>query len=194
MLTGTRVRLRPIERADLPRFVAWLQDDDVITNLDIVVPFNTVREEKYFDEVMAGPPETQPFAIEARRGRGGWRHVGGCGLQHADWRNRSIELGIFIGAKERWDEGLGTEAVQLLLRHAFATLNLHRVWLRTFADNRRAQRVYERVGFVLEGRQRDGDFRRGRYRDVLLFSILRPEWESQQAVTGRRRAEKGGRR
>src|SRR5512142_1738760 len=127
MLTGTRVRLRPVERADLPRFVAWLQDDDVITNLDIVIPFNTVREEKFFDEVMAGPPETQPFALDARQGRA-WRLVGGCGLQHVDWRNRSIELGIFIGAKELWNKGLGTEATRLLVDHAFGTLNLHRVW------------------------------------------------------------------
>ena len=192
MLTGTRVRLRPIERADLPRFVAWLQDDDVITNLDIVVPFNMAREEKFFDDVMAGPPETQPFAIEVRRGRGRWRHVGGCGLQHVDWRNRSIELGIFIGVKELWDTGIGTEATKLLLYHAFATLNLHRVWLRVYEDNPRARRVYEKLGFVVEGRQRDGDYRAGRYRDVQLMSILRPEWERRRGGRGRGPA-RGGR-
>jgi RimJ/RimL family protein N-acetyltransferase len=191
MPTGARVRLRPVERADLPRFVAWLQDDDVITNLDIVIPFNTVREEKFFDDVMAGPPETQPFSLEVRKGRG-WLHVGGCGLQHADWRNRSIELGIFIGVKEAWGRGYGTEATQLLVDHAFGTLNMHRVWLRNYEDNRRARHVYEELGFVLEGRQRDGDYRAGRYRDVLLLSILRPEWERRAAR--RRRPARGGRR
>jgi len=45
MPTGARVRLRPIGRADLPRFVVRLQDDDGITNLDVVAPLNTVREE-----------------------------------------------------------------------------------------------------------------------------------------------------
>jgi RimJ/RimL family protein N-acetyltransferase len=71
-----------------------------------------------------------------------------------------------------------------LLSFAFATLNLHRVALRVFEDNAAARRVYEKVGFVLEGRQRDGDFREGAYRDVLLYAILRREWLARRSATG----------
>jgi RimJ/RimL family protein N-acetyltransferase len=42
-----------------------------------------------------------------------------------------------------------------LLRHAFVTLNLNRVSLRVFKSNQRAMKVYERVGFKLEGRLRE---------------------------------------
>jgi len=66
--------------------------------------------------------------------------------------------------------------MRLLLRHGFATLNLHRIYLRVFEDNPRAIRSYEKAGFVHEGRQRQGEYHEGEFHDVLFMSVLRPEW------------------
>ena len=46
-------------------------------------------------------------------------------------------FGISIGVKEEWDHGYGTEATELMLQHAFGTLNLNRVWLHVYEDNER---------------------------------------------------------
>jgi RimJ/RimL family protein N-acetyltransferase len=54
---------------------------------------------------------------------------------------------------------------------------LHRIFLRVHADNQRAIRVYEKIGFVHEGRQRQAEFHGGQYHDLLFMSMLRPEWE-----------------
>jgi diamine N-acetyltransferase len=185
MLHGERVRLRPIERDDLPRFVAWFADPEVRAHLALFLPLSRAQEERWYEGVLSQPPEEQPFAIDVRRAEASWQHVGVAGLQNLQWRNRSAEMGLVIGDRSVRGQGVGTDATEVLVRFALATLNLHRVALRVYEDNAPARRVYEKVGFVLEGRQRDGDFREGRYRDVLLYSILRPEWQDHREGGGR---------
>lgn len=65
--------------------------------------------------------------------------------------------------------------MQMLGRYSFQPLNLHRIYLRVFSENRRAVHMYENLGFKHEGRRRQGEFRDGRYRDTLGMSVLRDE-------------------
>ncbi len=102
--------------------------------------------------------------------------IGGCGFFNLDDRNRSAEFGISIGDKTCWDKGYGTEAVRLLCRHGFDTLNLNRIYLRVLETNPRAIRAYEKAGFTHEGRQRQAWYKDGRYLDFLVMSILKEEF------------------
>jgi diamine N-acetyltransferase len=175
MIYGKRIRLRRAEREDLPRFVAWLNDPEVVQGLAHLLPFSQLEEERWFERTLEQPAEERPLTMDARQEEG-WHTIGNSGFHNLDWRNRSAEVGIFIGDKSYWNQGYGTEAMHLLLEIAFGTLNLHRVYLRVFEDNSRAIRAYEKAGFVHEGRMRQAEFRRGSYHDVLLMSVLRPEW------------------
>jgi len=83
-----------------------------------------------------------------------------------------------IGDKSYWNQGYGTEALRLLLRVGFETLNLHRIFLRVYETNPRAIRAYEKAGFVQEGRQRQAEFKDGRYIDVLVMSMLVAEYDT----------------
>ncbi|MEJ5241202.1 MAG: GNAT family protein [Anaerolineales bacterium] len=177
MIYGERIRLRAIERRDLPFFVAWLNDPEVRHGLQIYLPLSLEEEEDWFTKMLQKSPPERPLAIEVRDGES-WKLIGNCGLFNIDWKNSSAELGIFIGDKSCWNRGFGSEAVRLLARHAFETLNLHRVYLRVYEFNARAIRAYEKAGFVLEGRMRQALYREGKYHDVLLMSILRSEWQS----------------
>ena len=49
MLTGKRVRLRAIEREDIPTFVRWLNDREVTQFLLVNSPFSKAMEEKWFE-------------------------------------------------------------------------------------------------------------------------------------------------
>jgi len=168
-----------MERSDLPHFKEWLNDPEVTDGLSRYLPVSTAQEENWYDQVLQRSPEEQPLAIEIRAGDA-WCLAGNTGLFHLEWTNRSAEFGIFIGDKSNWDKGFGTEAVLLILRHAFHTLNLNRIYLRVLATNPRARRAYEKAGFTLEGTFRQAMFRHGQYVDVHLMSILRSEWKDPQ--------------
>lgn len=175
MIYGDRVRIRHVEREDLPKFVEWLNDQEIYQGLSMYTPLSMAAEENWFETMLKNPKDEQPLCIEAKVDDG-WQLIGNSGYFDLDWRNRSVELGIFIGDKIFWNQGYGTEVMRLLLRHGFATLNLHRIYLRVFEDNPRAIRSYEKAGFVHEGRQRQGEYHEGEFHDVLFMSVLRPEW------------------
>jgi len=176
MIYGERIRLRAIKRADLPLFVDWLNDPEVIQGLMLYHPFSIEDEEAWFDEMRKKPLEERPLVIEILTEEG-WEAIGNCGIFKINWRIRQTEFGIVIGAKKYWDKGYGTEALRLITRHGFDTLNLNRIFLRVYENNPRAIRAYEKVGFVHEGRLRQGEFQNGKYIDVFLMSILRSDWQ-----------------
>jgi diamine N-acetyltransferase len=175
MIYGERIRLRADERADIPTFVQWLNDPEVIEHLSFFLPLSQAVEEQWFEAMLKLPPEQQPLAIEVRSGEA-WKLVGNCGWMDVDKRIRSAEVGLFIGDRSCWDQGYGTEVMRLLLKHGFETLNLNRVFLRVNETNLRAIHVYEKVGFQHEGRLRQAVYRHGLYQDMLIMSVLRAEW------------------
>lgn len=183
MILGERIRLRRPEREDMPRCAAWINDPDVRKGLSFLFPVSVAHELQWFEHQLALEPAAQQFLIDARAesmlpdaSDPAWTPVGVCGLLNLDWPHRQAEIGIFIGPSEFPGAGYGAEAVRVLVRWAFRTLNLHRVYLRVFEDNGPAIRCYEKVGFRLEGRQRQSRFQDGRYIDTLMMSVLRDEW------------------
>lgn len=179
MIYGERIRLRAIERADLPFFVEWLNDPEVRHGLKLYLPLSMAEEEEWFEKMLQRPAVERPLAIEVPGGDT-WQLIGNCGLFNVDWKNSSAELGIFIGRKDLWNQGYGSEVVHLLCRHAFDTLNLHRLYLHVYDYNLRAIRAYEKCGFVKEGRLREAHYQDGKYHDVWILSILRSEWEKMR--------------
>jgi len=105
-------------------------------------------------------------------------------LMDHDEPNRSASLRIGLAPTAR-DQGLGAEALRLVLAHAFDPLGLHRVSLEVYAFNERAIHVYEKVGFRHEGRMRDALWWDGAPHDALLMSILTTEWDGSLVVARR---------
>jgi RimJ/RimL family protein N-acetyltransferase len=99
-------------------------------------------------------------------------HLGEVVLNEYDELTRSVNFRIALRTTIA-GRGYGTEAIRAVVAHAFDTLELHRISLDVFSFNPRAQRVYEKCGFVLEGRQRE-TFRLpdGTWGDSVLMGIL----------------------
>ncbi len=176
MIYARRIRLRGAERADIPQFVDWLNDPEVRQYLLMNLPISRAEEEGWFEHMLKGPAQEHVLVIEAHTDDG-WKAIGNTSLMNINWVDRNAEVGIFIGEKDYWNRGYGRETMKLMLRHSFASLNLHRVYLRVFDHNLRGIKAYERAGFVFEGRLRHDIFREGQYHDVLIYSVLQPDWQ-----------------
>jgi RimJ/RimL family protein N-acetyltransferase len=101
--------------------------------------------------------------------------VGACNLWGIDLHNRRTHLGIGLGPEFR-GRGYGTDACRVLLRYAFVDRGLHRVQLEVLASNAAAIRVYEKAGFVTDGRMRESAWVRGAFVDEVYMSVLASEW------------------
>jgi len=173
------VRLRAVDRDDLPQFVAWFSDPDVRRFLDMYLPFSLAEEERWFKNLLERMErrEVVMLAIETKDDDA---HIGNISLFDINWKDRHAELGITIGNKDYWSQGYGTDAIRTMLQLAFEQMNLHRVVLRVHADNARAIRAYEKVGFRHEGALRESVFREGIYHDMILMGILEPEFAGHE--------------
>ncbi|EGN97995.1 hypothetical protein SERLA73DRAFT_182813 [Serpula lacrymans var. lacrymans S7.3] len=93
-------------------------------------------------------------------------------------KNRNGMFGVCL-LPQYWDKGYGTEASKFVVDHSFRWLNLHRVSLDVHGDNPRAIAVYQKLGFVVEGRIREAVWKDNVWVDNLSMGVLRTEWAAQ---------------
>ena len=124
-LAGTKVCLRPLDRADAPLFVEWVNDPQVTRTLLLYRPMTLEAEEEFLTNVTKSDKDIV-LGIVARDSDA---LIGIAGLHQIDFKDRHAAFGIFIGEVSEWAKGYCTEATSLMVQYAFETLNLHRVWL-----------------------------------------------------------------
>lgn len=179
MIQGKRVLLRAIEPDDYPRLTVFKNDIEfeLLTGGEPPRPRTLAAITEFFDE-MAKDKSGINFAIEVDG-----VFIGDCGLFHFNERAGTAELGIGIGDPAYRGKGYGREAMTLLVDYGFRLLNLRKIWLETTADNERAIRSYQAVGFVTEGRQREHVWSDGRYVDVVLMGLFAADFAARPSAS-----------
>jgi len=180
VFTGKLVRLAAYDLEHDSEIVArWNQDSEYQQLLSsgpaMLWSPRQLKEwmEKHFDEMYG-------FSIRALDDD---RLIGFVDLSGIDWVTGNCWVGIGIGEREYWGKGYGREAMNLVLRFAFESLNLKRVSLDVFEYNQRAYLSYCKCGFKEEGRMRQWMQRGGERFDLIFMGILREEWEERQKIT-----------
>ena len=92
--------------------------------------------------------------------------IGYCTIEHMNLDDKKCEVGILIGEKAYWHQGIGSAVIRELLKRAFAALSMHRVEAVIHADNGASIQCFARAGFHLDGTLRDAKCRDGRYVDI----------------------------
>lgn len=92
---------------------------------------------------------------------------------------KSLEIGYALD-EEYWGQGIMTEAATRMLKYAFEDLKLDVVAIQTNTENKKSQRVIEKLGFCYEGEiRKSGIDYDGTVRDTFTFSMLKEEWENK---------------
>jgi ribosomal-protein-serine acetyltransferase len=92
-----------------------------------------------------------------------------------DWQNRACSLGYWITA-QRQGRGIITRAVSTMLDYLFRDVGLHRVVIQCGTGNHKSCAVPKRLGFTREGVAREAEWVGGRWVDLVVWSLLGPEW------------------
>ncbi|KAI1760168.1 GNAT family acetyltransferase [Hypoxylon sp. FL1150] len=102
-------------------------------------------------------------------------------LAHHRWTDISIDV-----AREHRGKGYGAEAIRWALWYSFQITGLHRVQLGAFSVNGGAMKLYEKLGFQEEGRQRNWMWFNGGWHDHVLYGMLEDEWWDMQRKAGKK--------
>ena len=170
-IIGTKCYLSPIDENDAEKFTEWLNDTEVTQYLAAMqTQVINVKNEK---EILERIAKKHTYSIIDMATN---ELLGNCGFNDLDNVNQTGEVGIFIGNKNYWNKGYGTEALSLVMDYGFQTLNLHSITLRVDSFNLRAQRSYEKIGFKTAGKIRESVLK-GKIRyDLIIMDILYDEF------------------
>lgn len=102
-------------------------------------------------------------------------HIGNVYLTDLNYVNRTAESHILIGNKKYWGQGYAREALLQILHYGFEERGLNRVEARINADNVASLRMHEKCGYKRDGVLRQAVFKNGRFKDVVVMSILKEE-------------------
>jgi RimJ/RimL family protein N-acetyltransferase len=180
LFQGQLVRLAAVSpERDSKLFARWARDSEYLRMLDTgpVRQWSEKQYKKWFKEDLEKDNRDEFFFLI--RTLEGDDVIGFIDLDGVKWHHGDAFVGIGIGEREYWSKGYGADAMNVMLRFAFDELNLHRVSLNVFEYNQRAIRSYQKVGFVIEGRERQFLRRAGRRWDMIFMGILRAEWEAR---------------
>lgn len=170
-----KIRIRPITVEDTNLIVKWRNNPAVMTNF---IYQKELTEEEHinwlYTKVFNG--DTKQFIIEEIATD---KRIGSVYIRDIDINHHKGEFGIFIGEDSARGKGYGTMATVQLLRYAFESLELNRVFLRVFADNPSAIACYKKAGFTEEGIAREDVWINNVPRDIVFMSVLKSQWREE---------------
>ena len=164
------VSLRPFERRHLSRTLTWTNDPELARLLNRARQVSPDEHDRWFI-ALQDRDDTLIFAIE--RAADG-EHVGNVWLADIDRCHHKAEVRVVIGGHDPLNRGCGSAALDLIARHAFGAMALHRAYAYVLAFNPRAQRAFEKAGFAVEGLLRDDRLADGAYTDVIVLGRIAP--------------------
>jgi RimJ/RimL family protein N-acetyltransferase len=172
-LIGSKVFLSPIDKNDYLRYTEWVNDMDVAMGMIFASKLIDEESEKSVLERLT-KMEFNFAIIDSEKEA----VIGNIGFPNIDQINHSGEVGIFIGDKNYWGNGYGTEALNLILDFGFNILNLNSIHLKVYAYNSPAIKCYKKVGFKEAGRLREAKIICGNKYDEVYMDILANEFKS----------------
>lgn len=182
LFEAPEIRLGPIDYDKDPEVESrWTHDSEFMRLMEWkpVRPLAPALVKKQYEALEKEIEEAHNLFYFTIRARQDDRLLGKALLEWIDWSNGNGYLRLGIGSSEDRRRGLGTQALGLLLRFAFAELNLFRVTIVIPAYNLAALALARKFGFVEEVRRRQALLRDGRAWDLLVFGLLRNEWDAQ---------------
>jgi RimJ/RimL family protein N-acetyltransferase len=174
-IVGEKVALGPLRRDLLPLYMQW-ENDLAVRALRGGPPRPTTREalEVGYEDAGKREGDVQFTVYELET----LRPLGITKLIQIRFLERTATFGCFIGERECWGQGYGTEATRLTLDYGFTGLGLHNIMLTVYSSNERAIRAYTRAGFQIIGRRRESGYLGGQVCDDIYMDCLATEFQS----------------
>jgi RimJ/RimL family protein N-acetyltransferase len=173
MINGKTIYLRAIGLEDNKFFNQWINDSETNYWRGLYHPMSIENSLEWLKQNSVITHEKICFAVCDNQ----HNFIGLIGLRSICLRSRRGEIWIYLGNKEKWGHGIGSDAIKTLCDYSFNQMNLNRIWAEIDPENMGTLRCLEKSHFTKEGVLRAGYYRHGKYRDTMILSILRKEWD-----------------
>lgn len=170
-LIGKDIYLRGLELSDIDGNWWQWSNDQGVTRYMTQGRFPNSREKmvKFYNEMVISDQDIALAIIDKRTNM----HIGNVGLHQINWVYRIGEIGIIIGERKLHGKSYGSQALRLLVEHAFQRLGLIKIWARVDSKNIAAVKGFEKAGFIKEAVLKREGFAEGKYRDSVYMAFFK---------------------
>ena len=182
LFEGQDIRFGPIDHEKDPEIESkWTHDSEFMRMMETTParPMSAAMIKKQYEKLEKQIEEDKNLYHFMIRAKADDRLIGKAVIQWIEWANGNGFLRLGIGAEDDRHKGYGTQALRMLLRFAFAELNLFRVSAMVPEYNEVALALLKKFGFVQEVCRRKSLERDGRRWDLYVFGLLNDEWRNQ---------------
>ncbi|MFC5448908.1 GNAT family N-acetyltransferase [Paenibacillus aestuarii] len=170
-MAAKQIKLRAFETHDIHELHRWSNDPDAIRTVGRI-PQTLEQIEKLVEKKRS----RGDLCLAAEDGAG--RLIGWVFLKDIEHDHGRAAIGILLAPEAR-GQGYGQIVMEQMIDIGFQQLRLNRIYLTTRGFNDRAIRLYEKIGFVIEGKLRQHAFMDGVYTDTYLMGLLASEWKQK---------------
>ncbi|WP_148550698.1 GNAT family N-acetyltransferase [Candidatus Nitrosotenuis cloacae] len=170
VMYGKHVNFYTITKNDLRTLQRWRNSNDIFAYNTQYVLLNMINQENWYETLQKNSDRIM-FMVTNKLDN----PIGVCGLIHVDLNDKTASIAIIIGEKKFQSKGFGTAALQMLIDYGFNKLKLHRLEAEVFEYNETSIKLFKKMNFTQEIVLRNSLWRRGKWWNTFLFSILRNE-------------------
>lgn len=149
------------------KYVNWLNDNEINQFLETGGNYTLESLKSYLEKIVANP--VLFWAIIHKESK---KHIGNIKIDPISLRNNIGEYGILMGDKEYWGQGYAKEASCAVINYCFKNLGLRKISLGVISSNKSAVKLYEKLGFEIEGIYRMHGIYKGEFCDALRMSLF----------------------
>ncbi|MEW5767122.1 MAG: GNAT family protein [bacterium] len=177
-IEGEKIYLRPFNESDIEIWYQWFNNEEVTYHMDKRRFPNTPEKQlKFMKGINASPSDIQLAIVHKKDDE----LIGTVGLHLIDFINRNADISIVIGEKKYWKKGIGKEACNLVIDHAFNMLNLHKLTAGMVEENMASYNLFVSLGFEKEGVYKEQVFLHGKYRNIVKLGLPKGNYLATEA-------------
>ena len=169
-LQGNIIKLRALETADLDLLFELENNPSVWEISGTMAPYSRDVLKLYLENAHRDIYDVKQLRLVISTLDN--EAIGLIDLFDFDPKNRRAGVGIVILDEGNRNRGVGTEALEILCKYAYKTLNLRQLYANILEGNERSLYLFKKLGFELVGTKRDWIFNEGIFKNELLFQKI----------------------
>jgi diamine N-acetyltransferase len=172
MIKGKKLILRGLEPTDVDLLYEWENKQELWHLSNTIAPFSRFTLEQYILNAHQDIYTTRQLRLMIDKIESEVNTtVGSIDLFDFDPINKRAGIGILIVEEER-NKGLASEALEIMIKYCFETLQLHQIYCNISVDNEASKRLFEKHKFVCIGTKKDWLLVDGKWVDENLYQLV----------------------
>lgn len=175
---ATMVEIKPFDLQNVTIHYKWNNDEE-LNYYDSEYPHQHESFESFLKRVKSVVDErnqtAELFEIHLKENDA---LIGIVDIHAIDEYNQRCFVNCTIGDRNYAGEGYDFEALKIILSHCFIDKNMHKVGATAFDFNTSWIKQLQKLGFRQEGELREHVLKKGSFRNKLIFSLLKTEYET----------------